>query len=307
MTASSPCSLPWRLRLARHVVGRWPLPRGRRWIRRVMLQGLEPVLQQTRASFDFSFGRLVDTSLRPWPYGYLDIYLHGVFEPGEVAIWRAVLQPGDTVVDGGANIGYWTLVGSHLVGAQGLVLAYEPSTDTRARLQANLDASRAANVTVRPCGLWKAAAQLDLHVHTDDPMGIQSSFGLRADLPAVATVSAPLVALDDEPLLKDRFPALLKLDVEGAELRALQGARRLLADSRRPVITFEWNPTTAAALGCAAPDILTYLAGFGYSFHLAHGSRLVPFEPRPDDPDWTPMVWCLDARQIARLPAHVRT
>ena len=222
MNTSAPAALPWQLRLARLVVGRWPFPRGRRWIRRVMLRGLEPVLQQARASFDFRFGRLVDASLRPWPHGYLDLYLHGVFESGEVALWQAVLRPGDAVVDGGANIGYWSLVASRLVGARGLVLAYEPSPETQARLQANLlDLPLRRDEAALAGFLDGAPGKISMLYRRDREMVFRVRDLLRAALPANLALEEVANRLHLSPRTLHR-----RLEEEGASFRTIKEATR---------------------------------------------------------------------------------
>jgi len=266
-----------------------------------LLLGLTDKLAATRTTFEFRFGTFVDTSLRPWPFGYLDLYLHGIMDPDELAIWRAVLQPGDVVVDGGANMGYWTLVASRLVGPTGLVVAYEPVPEVCDRLHRNLEASHVENVSAHCAGLWDSNTSLDFQTYEHDPVGIQSSIGHRTNLAQNSELTCPVVALDFEITLQNRSPALIKLDIEGAELKALHGARRLLSQPTRPVVTFEWNVEMAGYLDSTPDAILEFLSSLRYAFFQASKEGLKPFVPRTDCPGRTPMVWCLAPEHVARF------
>ncbi len=267
----------------------------------MLLLGLADKLAATRTTFEFRFGTFVDTSLNPWPFGYLDLYLHGVMDADELAIWQTILQPGDVVVDGGANMGYWTLVASHLVGPAGLVMAYEPVPDVCDRLRRNLAASHADNVSANCVGLWDSNTSITFKTYEHDPAGIQSSIGHRTNLAQRSELTCPVVALDSEVALRNRSPALIKLDIEGAELKALQGARRLLSEPARPVLTFEWNVEMAGYLDSTPGDILEFLSSLGYAFFRAGKEGLKPLIPREDCPEWTPMIWCLAPQHVTRF------
>ena len=73
----------------------------------------------------------------------------GIWDPITSRLMEVVLAPGMTFVDVGANIGYFTVLGSRLVGPAGRVFAVEPDPRNLSILQANLDRFRCSNVTVR--------------------------------------------------------------------------------------------------------------------------------------------------------------
>ena len=77
------------------------------------------------------------------------IFYFGFWEPNNSALIGSILKPGDVFVDVGANIGYYTLLGSSLIGAQGRVVSIEPSPAIFAQLQENTSANGAANARLR--------------------------------------------------------------------------------------------------------------------------------------------------------------
>jgi hypothetical protein len=107
---------------------------------------------------------------------------------------------------------------------------------------------------------------------------------------AVGSVQCRTLSLDDFALEHGR-PTLVKLDVEGCELAALQGAAHLLQSEDAPIITFEWNEATAKGAGYHPQAIAAFLAGFGYECCLAVPRGFAPFTVRTDITDWSPMVW----------------
>ena len=73
----------------------------------------------------------------------------GEWETGETAEFRSLLRPGDTVIDVGANVGWYTLLASSRVGPSGQVVAFEPVPSALAFLRENVAANRLANVMTR--------------------------------------------------------------------------------------------------------------------------------------------------------------
>ena len=69
-------------------------------------------------------------------------------------ILKLILKAGDTLVDVGANEGHISLLGSHLVGTPGKVIAFEPNPVPRAIFQTVIDRNHVKNITLVPAGTW---------------------------------------------------------------------------------------------------------------------------------------------------------
>lgn len=155
-----------------------------------------------------------------------------------VAGWEAMRQKrilfektvaaGSCVLDVGANVGFYTLLASVIVGAQGRVFAFEPVPANVAYLREHIRANGISNVEV-----------FDVAVSDDEgrkffKSGTDKYFLGR--LSPEGELAVNCVSLDGMRTRRElRPPNLIKIDVEGAELAVLQGAAQLLAEAH-PVI-----------------------------------------------------------------------
>ena len=129
------------------------------------------------------------------------------------------LRAGDTFFDVGANVGFFTLLGSTLVGKTGSVVAFEPLPRNVALLRRHVAMNGLENVTVIAAAVADAPGSGFLSPSRSSAQGSLKKEG----------IAVSVVAIDD--LLSRgglRRPTVLKIDVEGAESRVLAGARNLL-------------------------------------------------------------------------------
>lgn len=151
------------------------------------------------------------------------IFYFGFWEPNNSALMAKILKPGDVFVDVGANIGYYTLLASRLVGSTGKVVAVEAAPVIYGRLQANVQANKADNVRLLNVAVSDSVGELDIYGGTKWNRGATSTLSQDGQVPEARVAAAPLDTLLTEDELKR--VALIKIDVEGAESRVL---RRLL-------------------------------------------------------------------------------
>lgn len=193
----------------------------------------------------------------------------GINEAAETAWLERFLKPGMIVADAGANIGYYSLLCSRLVGSSGHVLAFEPTPANLVQLGENLRLNPfATNVTVHACALGEQACHLRLVEEPGD------SGQNHMVLAAGSTEVVPLDSLDLPRL--DFF----KLDTEGFELHVLRGAAATIARCR-PVILAEVNPPFLARYGATAADLAALLTSLRYRLQRPTRRGLQPYrEPR---------------------------
>lgn len=180
----------------------------------------------------------------------------------------ALVRPGDTVVDGGANAGYMTVMAGALTGPTGHVVGFEPADDPRAWCQANLALNDMSHAAVLPLGLWDAPATLQLrvvegattaaHLVTDPSLPLGPDEVAVDDIPCTS-----LDALADDGTINPERLRLVKLVVQGAEPRALRGMRDI-AHRTPPFIICHVNPRCLAALVHGPADIADALDDLGY-------------------------------------------
>jgi FkbM family methyltransferase len=163
------------------------------------------------------------------------IYLDGFYEELTVfKVYEAQLRRDDYVVDVGANVGVHALAMSRLVGENGKVFAYEPNSALVTRMQRNLQLNAVQNVAVRQTALGDLDGQIRFHDATGE---FNQGLG-RHDPKGDLTV--PVIRLDEDLKTRRRAIALMKIDVEGMELRVVRGARQIL-ERDRPAIVVEFN------------------------------------------------------------------
>ena len=137
---------------------------------------------------------------------------------------RQCLKPGDTFVDAGANIGFYTVVAAKLVGPTGKVLAIEMMPDTAARLREHIRMNDLANVEVIEFALSDRSGETITATVPEGNVG-QASIMAEGDTLKARRVGVQTCTLDDILGSINERIALMKMDLEGAETVALKGAR----------------------------------------------------------------------------------
>lgn len=158
--------------------------------------------------------------------------LTGHWEPDVEGFARAVLRPGDSAIDVGANVGFHTLTFASAVGAEGAVLSFEPGTTQRRFLERSIELNGWSGiVSLRKVALG-ASPQVDAVFHDGPGVGLTSSL-LRHVQVAVTGASAVTVSTLDVEIQGwrvDQRLRLLKIDVEGSELDVLAGAQQVFSE-----------------------------------------------------------------------------
>jgi FkbM family methyltransferase len=205
------------------------------------------------------------------------VYFFGHYhERYEAALVARVLDPGEVFWDVGANIGYFSLVAAAAVGERGEVAAFEPGAAALARLQENVslnpDKKDQKDQNIRIFNLAAADADGEAVLYRREGIADSSASLYTGAAGAAGGETCATVALDCF-LKKEglRPPDLIKLDVEGAELAALQGAAAILADFR-PLLLVEMEEKNLQAAGASKAAIQAFLRDYGYrAAHLRKG------------------------------------
>ena len=191
--------------------------------------------------------------------GNLDFVI-GNYEPEVVRSLRRTLRPGDFCLDIGANLGYYSILMAGLVGPQGLVIAFEPFPKNFQALKQNVRLNQLTNVRLEPVAVAARNGSVSMFHDPNETVSATPSFTSYALGEHRQQISVPSRSLDDYLSDVKRTPALLKIDVEGAELEVLQGARHTLGSSR-PVLLLEihgWGQP-------ASQTVISYLDQCGYA------------------------------------------
>jgi FkbM family methyltransferase len=199
--------------------------------------------------------------------------IRGQFEQNELTFVRTTLRPGDHVLDLGAHIGFFAVHMAALVGAAGSVTAFEPFEENASLLERSIHENRfEQRLRLERAAVSKTSGTIRLTFATET-LNSGGAFIVHDMVPAGHAVrSVRVVALDDLPLT--RPIAFVKMDVEGAEPLALEGATRLVREDR-PVFLSELHAEQLARVSQrTASAFLAEFRDLGYKAFRLDGGRL---------------------------------
>jgi FkbM family methyltransferase len=178
------------------------------------------------------------------------------------------LAPGDAVVDVGANLGYFTLLASRLVGNSGKVVAVEALPATFSALDHNLKINQVRNVRAVNCAAWDREETLTIYSRPEEHLGLTTVMTAWAEewrLKEHSQVrAAPLsTILQPEEV---RLARIVKIDVEGAEWHALLGMKSLLGSCREDLeVVVEVTPKLLEKENKTSQDFLDLMSSYGFN------------------------------------------
>jgi FkbM family methyltransferase len=163
-------------------------------------------------------------------------YVVGMYEPEVIRAFRKYLRRGDTCIDVGGHIGYLTLLMARTVGSKGKVVTFEPMPDAYLVLEENVNLNGLKNVKLEQAAVGESETIGSLIFEASQRLTWTPSaiaYGVRGER---KSVSVPVVSLDRYVRNAGLHPRLIKVDVEGAELDVLRGARQVLREDGPTVL-----------------------------------------------------------------------
>jgi FkbM family methyltransferase len=192
----------------------------------------------------------------------------------ERQLLKNILFPGAVVVDGGANIGIYSEFLSRCVGPDGVIHSFEPCPDNFMRLRCAT--RKLPNVNLCPAAVGESSGETMLYV--SDKLNVDHrAYATEGD--ARRALQIGMVALDDYFKPSERVD-LLKLDVQGYELRALQGAKRILNENQEIKLLLEFWPYGLKQAGANWGELVEMLEGFAMNVMFVRADSLIPFDVR---------------------------
>jgi FkbM family methyltransferase len=231
---------------------------------RILLPGLRPFLLKLQPEFD----RFVSAHIRRYR----------VWEPLETAVVRAFLPTGGSLIDIGANLGWYTIVGALSVGGSGRIFAFEPEPTNYALLCENISLNGLANTTPVAAAAADCDGEAMLYL-SDDNLGDHRLYDSedRRRSCLVRTTSLDSYFGSNPPRID-----VMKIDTQGSEARVLAGMQRTLRHSanRFVIIVAEFWPYGPARAGSSAGDLIAQLNGPGRTPLVIDENRgkLVPID-----------------------------
>jgi FkbM family methyltransferase len=200
----------------------------------------------------------------------------------ERRLLRNILLPGAVVVDAGANIGIYSEFLSDCVGPNGVVHSLEPSVNNFNRLHSAT--RKLSNVRIVQAAVGEFSGRSKLYL--SDRLNVDHRAYL-ADGESRRVVPIEMVALDDYFKPGQRVD-LIKMDIQGYELHALRGAKRVLQENPDMSLLLEFWPSGLQQAGVHWEELVQMLQGFSMELTLVRSYGLIPFDARDvrSDTSW---------------------
>lgn len=211
-----------------------------------MLKGQYQIFMERR----FDFGSMcLDVSKKTQRI----LYLKKVYEPELTNYFSKILKSGDIFIDIGANVGYFTILASNIVGINGSVVSFEPEKDNFHTLKKNIGINERSNIKAIESAVGNTNGKITLYInplndgggsliepekyHDDNESWLKKD--IEARFPDVDLTESIQVMTIDSLGDSVRKTRLIKMDVEGAEYEALLGMQGLMANEDAPEIIAE--------------------------------------------------------------------
>lgn len=197
----------------------------------------------------------------------------------EKLAYLKLVKRGDIVVEVGANLGYFTRLFGNLVGAKGIVLAFEPIPQTREQLLRNVQDLN--HVNVLPYAISDEVGRVDMfvpgNIHGQASLRrhLDSEWGAEKIVYSVTVECVPLAIISQIRQLN--HIDFMKIDVEGAELQVLKGAREILVRDH-PILHLEIEQRWMTSFGYKADEVESFLRSIGYTFFFAYDKDWVALD-----------------------------
>lgn len=181
--------------------------------------------------------------------------LAGLFEPSETTAITESLRPGDTFVDVGANVGYYTLIAARVVGSEGRVFAFEPDPEAAALLERSVLLNGFENVVLERKAVSNEPGSIRLYL-------AEKNKGDHRIYPTEEPrdfIEVEAVTLDDYFANDPGRIDFVKIDVQGADLAVLEGMSGLIEANPEILLSVEFWPFGLRGFGDEAKDMLDFL------------------------------------------------
>ncbi len=193
------------------------------------------------------------------------LYTRGIWEKDVTAYLMKLLERGMVVVDIGANVGYYTLLAAEKVGDHGKVFAFEPEPSRYALLEKNVGVNDFKNVLLVQKAVSNKPGAARLYL---DPRHNPGDHRLFDSFDGRESVAVETTSLDDFFKDKSHFIHVIKMDIQGAEMAALEGMADTIKRHHDLTLITEFWPDGMKAFGFSPTEFLSTLIGHGFHLYI---------------------------------------
>jgi len=196
------------------------------------------------------------------PSDSLKLSINQSFEELETKLVKDIIKDGNTIVDIGANIGYFTLIFARLVGEKGEVFAFEPEPNNFNLLKKNIEINNYKNVNLINKAASNKSGKIKLYIDDFNSGG----HSLIAQIRNKQHIEIESIKLDDFFDTNKKID-FIKIDAEGAELEVLKGMSTLLNKNDDIKILLEYNPLVFKSFNVTPQKYIDLLMGFNFKIY----------------------------------------
>lgn len=197
------------------------------------------------------------------------LILEGIYEKFETSLFKKELKSGMTIVDIGANWGYYTILSSKLVGNEGRIIAFEPEPFNFSLLIRNIEINGCKNVKAIRKAISNKTGMTNLYL-CEDNLGDHQIYCSddRRECIEIETISL------DEYFCSATQPIdIIKIDTQGAEMAILMGMDKTLKENNNIKIFTEFWPRGMKQFAYSPIEYLQRLKGYGFKLFLIDERR----------------------------------
>ena len=182
-------------------------------------------------------------------------------EKDQLEALLALLRNDDVLYDIGSSVGAWSIPAAAKL-SKGKVISFEPDPENRQRLQSNYELNGLTNFQTMPIALGDKPGELELFTAG----AYAASPSLRPVNKISTSIKVKIETVDDLIARKEiPMPTVVKIDIEGAEMMALQGMSNLLRSNQKPrALVLELHPLYLPAFDTNLTAIFKFLIEDGY-------------------------------------------
>jgi FkbM family methyltransferase len=253
-------------------------------------RGKQRLSERMRRIFDVSLeGEYIERrggllwAINPGDYIQQDLFWSSAKDAADIREALRCMPKGGVMFDLGANFGFYAITIATALRGDCRIYAFEPNPPTMRRFRKNLELNSISGVHPREEGLSDATGHafvVDQPAHSGAAyldQALNSANGIPAGIHLTTHVTTLDLFCEQQKI--DRLD-LIKLDIEGAELRSLRGGVETLRRFQ-PVLLIELNPDTLERDGCSVRDVVVFLEDLGYAIYTVRPRTRITLEHLP--------------------------
>jgi FkbM family methyltransferase len=212
-----------------------------------------------------TYNKTLKLHVEPEEWIQQHVFLFGTFETNTIKCIQKHISKGGVFFDIGANIGCHSLIAAEKVGDKGQIHAFEAISKTYKKLQANIELNGFKNIHTNQVAVYNESTTLDFYIANDDNLGMSSIYQ-RKD---ISTNREQVEAITLDSYIKENNIEkidFIKIDIEGAELSAIQGMKVTLKHFK-PSLLIEISKEIIHETKQDSIEIISLLHQIGYTMY----------------------------------------